>query len=128
MVFNSKISMGRGNLLLWPVHGLSRDNLNRFNRPEVTPVARPLLSFAVENIILSGVPMANDNECRVTEIEMRLAFQEDTLAALDKVVCEQAARIDLLEKTQRELYRRLQALHDSDHQQEPGSEPPPPHY
>ena len=68
-------------------------------------------------------------DARVVELETRLAFQDDTLQALNDVVAAQQRQIDLLEIKLAALARRQQELGDSigngggaDH------EAPPPHY
>ncbi|HLS97708.1 MAG: SlyX family protein [Porticoccaceae bacterium] len=65
---------------------------------------------------------------RITELEVRLAYQEDTLNALNGVVSRQGERIELLERMNRELYARLMDILDDHKGAKPGDEPPPPHY
>jgi SlyX protein len=65
---------------------------------------------------------------RLIEIETKLAFQEDTIQALNAVICQQQKQIDQLEATVRmliERYRQLSATADADHK--PAHEIPP-HY
>lgn len=64
-------------------------------------------------------------EERIAELEMRIAFQDDTLQALNDVLVSQqavidrlAAQLSVLRQRQEELSGRLEA----------GDEPPPPHY
>lgn len=68
-----------------------------------------------------------DIEQRLTELEVRLTFIDDTVNALQAVETEQAQRVLALEQALRNLRQELVALrlgqaHD------PHSEPPPPHY
>jgi len=64
---------------------------------------------------------------RIIELEMRLAFQDDTIQRLNTVVTAQAMRIEKLE-TRFDLalndLKSLRGLLYAD----PSSEPPPPHY
>lgn len=66
-------------------------------------------------------------EARVAELEMRLAFQEDTIQGLNDALLQQH---HVLERMQRALegldagIARMQASLDSS----PTREPPPPHY
>jgi SlyX protein len=65
---------------------------------------------------------------RLIEIETKLAFQEDTIQALNAVVCQQQKQIDQLEATLKMLidrYRQLSA--ESDTGNKPVHEIPP-HY
>lgn len=64
---------------------------------------------------------------RLTELEVRVTFIDDTVGELQTVETEQAQRILALEQAIRDLRQELVALrlgqaHD------PHSEPPPPHY
>lgn len=65
-------------------------------------------------------------ESRITELEIRLALQDDLLETLNRTVAEQQQQILLLQMELRGLYQHLQAL-------EPGgrnlpSQEVPPHY
>jgi len=68
-----------------------------------------------------------DND-RLIDLEVRLAYLEDTLNALDQVVSRQAEQITLLERVNRELYNRLQEVQAGQKSDSAGEEPPPPHY
>lgn len=70
--------------------------------------------------------MADDE--RLMELEIRLAYQEDMLNALDQVVSRQAEQIDRLEGMNRELYARFQQFVDGQSDGRVENEPPPPHY
>ncbi len=65
---------------------------------------------------------------RLIEIETKLAFQEDTIQALNSVVCRQQQQIEQLEATLKLLIERFRQLSAD---QEPGGKPAderPPHY
>lgn len=42
-------------------------------------------------------------EDRITELEMKVAFQDDTINQLDAVICKQQKQIDLLISQQKQL-------------------------
>jgi SlyX protein len=65
---------------------------------------------------------------RVTELETRLAFQDDTLHALNDVVAAQQRQIDLLEMKLAALVKRQQELSESIGGGGGEDEAPPPHY
>lgn len=48
-------------------------------------------------------------EQRLTELEVKLAFQDDLLDALNLTVSRQQQQIDLLQQQLRVLYRQLQS-------------------
>lgn len=66
-------------------------------------------------------------EARITDLESRLAFQDDTVQALNDVLVAQQRQIDLLEMKLTALAKRQQELGES-----LGGggedEAPPPHY
>jgi SlyX protein len=64
---------------------------------------------------------------RLVEIETKLAFQEDTLQALNLVMCRQQEQIDQLEQTCRLLLTRVQELAMNRDEAKPREEKPP-HY
>ena len=70
--------------------------------------------------------MSDTLEQRLTELEVRVAFLDDTVNTLVATETEQAKRILLLEQLLRELRHELVALRSS-HSLDPHSEPPP-HY
>ena len=49
-------------------------------------------------------------ESRLTDLESRVAFQDDLLEALNRIVAEQQGRIDTLQQQVRLLYEQLSAL------------------
>lgn len=64
---------------------------------------------------------------RVVELEMRLAFQDDTIQRLNAVVTDQAGQIAQLERRLELVLidlKNLRGLLYAD----PSAEPPPPHY
>lgn len=67
-------------------------------------------------------------EARVTELETRLAFQDDTLQALNDVVAAQQRQIDLLEMKLAALATRQRELGESLGGGGGQDEAPPPHY
>jgi SlyX protein len=64
---------------------------------------------------------------RIETLETRLAFQEDTIAALSDALIEQQTRIDHLEAMLKLVIERTLTQPDQDPAQEI-AEPPPPHY
>ena len=72
--------------------------------------------------------MADDSlQQRLTELEVRLTFIDDTVNALASADAEQSVRIATLERTIRDLRNELASARLS-HGHDPHSEPPPPHY
>jgi SlyX protein len=70
--------------------------------------------------------MADDLERRMTEVELKLAYAEQTAEDLSAVVIEQGRRIDALQQQISELLKRLEEAATWD----PSSQDdrPPPHY
>lgn len=62
-----------------------------------------------------------------TDLEARLAFQEDAIDALNRTVARQSADLTALRRDIEELRRQLRALAPSP-AGHPADEPPPPHY
>ncbi|MDP1654210.1 MAG: SlyX family protein [Rhodocyclaceae bacterium] len=65
-------------------------------------------------------------EARVTELEVKLAFAEDLLDTLNRMVFRQQERIELLERTVRDL--RQLVLQSLPTEQRSLSDELPPHY
>ena len=65
-------------------------------------------------------------EDRVTELETRLAFQDDTIQALNEVLVEQQRQLERLGLQMGQLIERYREL--AVQQGEEGDEAPPPHY
>lgn len=63
----------------------------------------------------------------MADLEGRLAFQDDTIEQLNKVVVEQDVRIARLEAMLRRTREQVELLLPIMHAA-PGEEPPPPHY
>ena len=64
---------------------------------------------------------------RLIAIESKLAYQEQLLIELDKVVTEQQARIMQLEQLSSSLLARVREIGDARPEDSPGDERPP-HY
>lgn len=65
-------------------------------------------------------------EARVNELESRLAFQDDTIQALNDVLIEQQRAVDRLQLQMAALLKRYEEMvgqYESDEE-----EAPPPHY
>ncbi|MDX1319593.1 MAG: SlyX family protein [Oceanospirillum sp.] len=70
-------------------------------------------------------------EDRIDELEIKLAFQDDTIEALNHVITEQDKRIKLLEDAVRQLYREMKEKADQDNTGIESFDPAqeiPPHY
>lgn len=66
---------------------------------------------------------------RITELEIKTAFQDDLLEALNSTVARQGREIALLQEELRFLYARVKTLLDSTPSAEPTPEEEiPPHY
>jgi SlyX protein len=63
---------------------------------------------------------------RITDLESRLAFQEQTIHTLSETLIDQQRSLDAINRTVEALRERLKALEPSPLTGEP--EPPPPHY
>ncbi|WP_411728230.1 SlyX family protein [Methyloglobulus sp.] len=66
------------------------------------------------------------NERRLIELEIKTAYQEDLLQALNKIVAQQQRQIFLLEKTCQSLHERMNSLRLEN--SDDVIEQPPPHY
>ncbi len=64
-------------------------------------------------------------EDRTTELEIKVAFQEDTIAQLNDALVAQQARIDALEARVAALIETVQRQQDAP---DPHAHEPPPHY
>ena len=67
------------------------------------------------------------SEQRCTELEIKLAYQEDIVKALNDVVCRQQESIERLEQTCRYLMQRLQEVSQSP-LSDVAEQEKPPHY
>lgn len=68
-----------------------------------------------------------DMEDRITELEVRVAFVDDTVNELSSADAEIARRLDLLERAVRDLRSDLVNMRAGSGS-DAASEPPPPHY
>lgn len=66
-------------------------------------------------------------ETRLTNLEVKVAFQDDLLETLNQVVADQQRQIDLLQGEIRVLYDQLKAVQPSLVAMQ-SEESPPPHY
>ena len=66
-------------------------------------------------------------EQRMTELEIKLTFVDDTVRALADADADQSLRMAGLEQTVRDLRRELATLRLAQ-ADDPHGEPPPPHY
>lgn len=69
----------------------------------------------------------NDNE-RLIELEIKLAYQEDLLQTLNAIVTEQQKQMLRLEKTCELLYSRINSLADENNRGDKLAHEIPPHY
>jgi SlyX protein len=67
-----------------------------------------------------------DPERRIDDLEARLAFQDDTIQALDRALSDQQQQITRLAKSVQVLLEQLENREDDG--DPPEAEPPPPHY
>jgi SlyX protein len=66
-------------------------------------------------------------DSRLTNLEVKIAFQDDLLEALNRTVANQQRELEMLQQQVRMLYEQLRSLSPSD-VATPAEEPPPPHY
>ena len=66
-----------------------------------------------------------DDSQRISELESRLEFQDETIARLNDALVAQQNRLDQLEKRQQQLIEHLKSAQAKDN---PVTEPAPPHY
>ncbi|MFN7781969.1 MAG: SlyX family protein [Lysobacterales bacterium] len=64
---------------------------------------------------------------RIVELEMRVAFQDDTMHRLNAVITDQNLRIEQLERRLESMLTDLKSLRGLLYA-DPAQEPPPPHY
>ena len=67
----------------------------------------------------------SDDSQRISELESRLEFQDETITRLNDALVAQQNRLDQLEKRQQQLIEHLKSTQAKD---DPAKEPPPPHY
>ncbi|MBK87762.1 MAG: hypothetical protein CMQ44_02800 [Gammaproteobacteria bacterium] len=66
-----------------------------------------------------------DDTQRISDLETRLEFQDETIARLSDALVAQQKRLDELEKRQQQLIEHLKSAQTKGDLAE---EPPPPHY
>lgn len=67
------------------------------------------------------------SEARLAELEFKLAYQEDAIAALNDVIYQQQQRIDGLEARLNQYRQEMESLLSQTPNVDPGQEKPP-HY
>ncbi len=67
-------------------------------------------------------------ENRLLNIETKLAFQEDSIDELNRILCKQQDQIDRLQETCKLLIDRIGELQNSKSSQEKPENERPPHY
>ena len=67
----------------------------------------------------------SDDSQRISELESRLEFQDETITRLNDALVAQQNRLDQLEKRQQQLIEHLKSAQAKDN---PAKEQPPPHY
>lgn len=70
-------------------------------------------------------------EQRIISIETKIAYQEDTIAQLNEVVCKQQTQIDTLERLTQQLIGRVRDLSEASAQSSgefSAADERPPHY
>ncbi|MFT4993791.1 MAG: SlyX protein [Paraglaciecola sp.] len=63
----------------------------------------------------------------IEQLQMKVAFQEDTIEALNSALIAQQRQIDNLEFKLKQVMGKIEAIDPSAGEKE-GAEPPPPHY
>lgn len=73
--------------------------------------------------------MTNDRspDARLDALEMRIAYQDETIETLNQTITAQWKQIDALTREVERLIQRVQAAENSI-ATPPANEPPPPHY
>ncbi len=67
-----------------------------------------------------------NNEDRISELEIKLFYQEETIRELNGIVCEQQQRIDQLEKSMKAIASRFKDIIEAVGGKIPNEKPP--HY
>lgn len=67
-------------------------------------------------------------EQRLVELETKLAYQDDTVLALNDIIAQQQRQIDQLETTVKHLVERVQRLAAQAEANDPAVPEIPPHY
>lgn len=66
-------------------------------------------------------------ETHIEQLQMKVAFQEDTIEALNNALIAQQRQLDSLEFKLKQVMGKIEAIEPSAGEKE-GVEPPPPHY
>ena len=69
----------------------------------------------------------NDIDEKITNLEIKLAFQEDLVKTLNQVIISQQQQLELLQQQFKLLYQQLKSLQPSNIA-DVSEEVPPPHY
>ncbi|MEO1888538.1 MAG: SlyX family protein [Cycloclasticus sp.] len=67
-------------------------------------------------------------ENRITELEIKVAYQEDTIQQLDRVICQLQDQMDLLKKQIRRLLENAHEPNESTGDLQSVIDEAPPHY
>jgi SlyX protein len=67
-------------------------------------------------------------DSRLTDLETKVAFQDDLLESLNRIVAEQQQQIDMLQQQVQMLYDQLRSLAPSNIAQGATEDERPPHY
>lgn len=67
-------------------------------------------------------------DSRLTDLESKVAFQDDLLESLNRIVIEQQQQIDMLQQQVRLLYDQLRSIAPSNIDTPSAGEERPPHY
>lgn len=72
---------------------------------------------------------SNKNSLRITEMETRITFLEDTVDTLNGELAELSSEFRMVKEAIQLMYRKFeQAQSDNSGISNPADEPPPPHY
>lgn len=72
---------------------------------------------------------SNNNSARITEMETRIAYLEDTVDTLNSELSTLSKEFRLAKDALQLLYRKLEQVQSNDEGiSNPADEPPPPHY
>ena len=72
--------------------------------------------------------MLDEMSRRIQLLEEKFAYQERTIDALNDVIIEQQAELDMLKEQLRQLREGLTAAPQPPYPSSGGDDPPPPHY
>jgi len=79
--------------------------------------------------MIQGSDELNTQEARISELESRLEFQDETIQKLNDEMVQLQRKLFAQEKQLKHLSERLQVLVGNDDGADPNQvEPPPPHY